>query len=538
MWSTMKNNEWVLVDTETTGFVSPIFVVELAAQRMKGWFPEGPPFRHMLNHGADIPPEASRVHGYTREILERDGDAPQEVYRDFAEYIGDRPVSAYNLRYDWDEVLMPEWQRLGLSPCGTRGLCMMKLTQRLLDPVPAGNCKLQTLRQYYNLPTRGAHTALGDVETVIDLAQQVLRPMVEARGLMDWAALVNFSEALWFPARIPFGKFKGRLFFEARTDTALHGWLEWLASSSHQRSSQMGRWYLDQLNVARDDRPLTTDSAIEPQSLEKGIVVFGAVDIARLKALIEGARARLAELQAVYTAEHHAVSVTQAKLFELLRPLFQKRDQLRLRLDYRQKYLETLLTAGEEEAQEVEEELEHAQAQSETEYEKVASETAGVRHLSGDEEAELKGLWRKLVKLFHPDRFMDDEKTQIAYQKLTAEINRVRDSGDIARMREIASDPEGFMARSGWGVVTLDDSEDLSKLRYLYEELEGQVLALIETLEMLHQSVEHELHQMTISQPDLLTEVARKQSEQIEKENAQLEAELEELEDEIRALQQ
>jgi len=26
------------------------------------------------------------------------------------------------------------------------------LAQRLLDPVPAGNCKLQTLRQYYRLP--------------------------------------------------------------------------------------------------------------------------------------------------------------------------------------------------------------------------------------------------------------------------------------------------------------------------------------------------------------------------------------------------
>ena len=30
------------------------------------------------------------------------------------------------------------------------------------------------------------------------------------------------------------------------------------------------------------------------------------------------------------------------------------------------------------------------------------------RRLSDNEESELKSLWRKLVKLFHPDRFADD----------------------------------------------------------------------------------------------------------------------------------
>jgi len=34
-----------LLDTETTGLNSPIFVVELAVQRMRGWEPESLPFR-------------------------------------------------------------------------------------------------------------------------------------------------------------------------------------------------------------------------------------------------------------------------------------------------------------------------------------------------------------------------------------------------------------------------------------------------------------------------------------------------------------
>ena len=81
----MNNTGWVLLDTETTGLSAPIFVVELAAQRMRGWEPDGAPFRKLLNQNEDIPPEASRIHGYTREILERDGEPPHRVCQDFAE---------------------------------------------------------------------------------------------------------------------------------------------------------------------------------------------------------------------------------------------------------------------------------------------------------------------------------------------------------------------------------------------------------------------------------------------------------------------
>ena len=76
--------DWIVLDTETNGLLPPIAVVELAAQRMRGWDPVGPSFRFLLNQNAEISPEASRVNGYTREILERDGEQPLTVYRAFA----------------------------------------------------------------------------------------------------------------------------------------------------------------------------------------------------------------------------------------------------------------------------------------------------------------------------------------------------------------------------------------------------------------------------------------------------------------------
>ena len=126
---------WILFDTETTGLAAPIFVVELAAQRMRGWSADGEPFRKLLNQNQEIPAEASRVHGYTREILERDGEPPHQVYREFAEYAGGLPLVSFNLEYDLDEVLKPEWRRLHLAPIGRPGFCALRLAQRLLDPV-------------------------------------------------------------------------------------------------------------------------------------------------------------------------------------------------------------------------------------------------------------------------------------------------------------------------------------------------------------------------------------------------------------------
>jgi DNA polymerase-3 subunit epsilon len=149
----MLDKDWVILDTETTGFTAPITVVELAAQRMRGWEPQDAPFRRLLNQNADIAPEASRVHGYTREILERDGEPAIDVYRDFAGYAGNLLIVSYNLKYDLEGVLKPEWSRLGIKPIGAEGFCALRLVQRLLDPVPAGNCKLQTLRQFIACPS-------------------------------------------------------------------------------------------------------------------------------------------------------------------------------------------------------------------------------------------------------------------------------------------------------------------------------------------------------------------------------------------------
>jgi DNA polymerase-3 subunit epsilon len=552
----MKSSRWILIDTETTGLCAPIFAVELAAQRMRGWEEEGEPFRKLLNQNQEIPAVASRVHGYTREILERDGEPPLQVYREFAEYVGELPLVSFNLEHDLDEVLEPEWKRLRVVPIGSRGFCALRLAQRLLDPVPAGNCKLQTLRQYYRLPERGAHTALGDVQTVVDLFGNVLRPIAEHRGLDTWAKLAAYAAEEWYPSRIAFGKHKGRLFQEARRDAELRKWLAWLAGSSNARSAKMGRWYLVQLETAGEprvegevfaaaeaegERRLTAKAQRREEPIGAAgrfaaVVIYVNPELEKLRQLVAGARARLAELEVNYTKEKSRVDAVQAILYRRLAEHYQKRDQLRLIVDYRKKYLDSLIRGEDEEAKQAEENYERAKAQANKDYQETAAAVADKKQLTGEEEAELTKLWKKLVKLYHPDRFAHEPEKLETYEKLTAAINRAKDSGDIETLRQIAEDPHGFILRQGWASLDFSEEAELTQLRRLYETLQLEIIGVIESLGQLRESPEYELWQISEKKPGVLDELAAERAKVLEKERAELEKEAERLAGEIEEL--
>jgi len=501
----MTNPQWFLVDTETTGIAAPVFVVEIAAQRMCGWEPEGGSFRKLLNQNAEIPPAASRLHGYTREILERDGEPAVEVYEALRAYVGELPLVSYNSAYDLDDVLRPEWRRLGVAPIGNAGFCALRLAQRLLDPVPAGNCKLQSLRQYYRLPERGAHTALGDVLTVADLFAQVLRPIAEQRGLEMWAAITAYAGEEWYPSRIAFGKHKGKSVWEALESRELREWLEGLARSSNARNARMGRWYMRRLEETPEAAPFVAwenaDRAAAVPLSGGSLVLYVNPELQRLAALADAARERLARLEASFTVEKAKVDAMRARMFAHLREHFQRRDRLRIVIGYRQKYLDFLVRHGEEEAAKIEEEFRQASAQSEKDYEQAATALAKKKELSAEETAEVSKLWLKLVKLFHPDPFRNDPKKYEVLEKLTAAINCARDAGDLETLREIGADPNGFMLRKGWGSLDFSEEREIAQLRRLWESIELEIIRVLDALNDLNGSPDYELYRLTEKTP-------------------------------------
>lgn len=187
----MKNEEWLIVDTETNGLFNPIFVLEIAAQRMAGWEPVGEPFRALLNHDVPIDPAAQAVHGYSREYLRQAGEDPVRAHEAFRDYAGGRPLVAYNLSFDWERVLLPEYRRMGLPVAGCKGFCAMTLARRVVRET--ANHRLETLKNHFQLSGGPSHRGLNDVRTVVDLFRGVFRERLESGGIVGFEAVARFS---------------------------------------------------------------------------------------------------------------------------------------------------------------------------------------------------------------------------------------------------------------------------------------------------------------------------------------------------------
>ena len=541
----VKNKSWILLDTETTGFKKPIFVVELAAQRMQGWEADGEPFRYLINQNTEIPSEAARVHGYTREILERDGIPPSQVYELFSDYVGDSPVVAYNLSYDWDKVLVPEWNRLGIDQIGKPGFCAYQLAQRLLDPVPAGNCKLQTLRQYYRLPERGAHTGMGDVETVIDLLQNVLKPIAVERGLHTWEDFMIFADKEWFPSRIPFGKHKGRNFWDANEDLDLKDWLGWLCNTSNKRSNAMGEWYLKQLDEPdvsdghRKTKPFPNIKKNSAKNSENNttkrtdLLHYKDLKAEEYEQLITFARARFADLSTEYIELSRKIAVLNSALFNLVKDHYRERDRIALIIEYRQHFLNKLMSEGEEEAEETIKQYSSAKEEQEQEFEEASEQLTETLDLTEDEKKQIKKLFGKLVRLFHPDRYRDQPKKQIIYEKLISVINDARDASDIELLREISEDPDTFISEQGWEKIDISNNANTANLKKLYEEIELEIVNRIEALNTLRNTSDYHLLLYCGDNPDKLVKVSQQRINALTEQISELKSDADRLKVEI-----
>jgi DNA polymerase III epsilon subunit-like protein len=187
----MNNEEWLIVDTETDGLYPPIHVVEIAAQRMCGWNPVGETFRVLLNHDVRIEPAAEAVHGYSQEYLREHGADPLEAHHMFHEYAGDLPIVAYNLSFDWDRALLPEYSRLQLPPTGNKGFCALTLARRIIPE--AENYKLETLKLMFTINTGASHRGRNDVATLVELMTRVIKPRLLNGGITGFSSVKEFS---------------------------------------------------------------------------------------------------------------------------------------------------------------------------------------------------------------------------------------------------------------------------------------------------------------------------------------------------------
>jgi len=277
-----------------------------------------------------------------------------------------------------------------------------------------------------------------------------------------------------------------------------------------------------------------TDSETEGKTTSPAIYV--SPEFEQLRQLVADARAKLAELETDYTKEKSRVDAVQAVLFRHLREHYQKRDRLRLTVDYRKKFLDLLVRGDSAAAQQAEKNFEQAKTQTDEDYEELAAAADKKKQLTAEEEAELTLLWKKLVKLYHPDRFANDPDKLETYHKLTAAINHAKDNGDIETLREIAEDPQAFILRQGWTKLDFKDVEELAQLKRLHETLQREIAVVAEALQQLRESPDYELCQLAEKKPGMLDELAAERAKQLELENKALEMQADLLAKEIKKL--
>jgi hypothetical protein len=70
------------------------------------------------------------------------------------------------------------------------------------------------------------------------------------------------------------------------------------------------------------------------------------------------------------------------------------------------------------------------------------------KDISKKKKPRLQKVWMKLVKLFHPDKHMDNPEDKEAYEEVMATINQAKKDGDLDKLEAIAEDPENFLKQA------------------------------------------------------------------------------------------
>jgi DNA polymerase-3 subunit epsilon len=265
--------------------------------------------------------------------------------------------------------------------------------------------------------------------------------------------------------------------------------------------------------------------------------VFRRERIFQLNRLIEEARERLAEVLV-------EVSEIQCKIREVLEialdrigELQEKCDLLRLRIGLLRDCLhppdEATFSRAERES-----EWRCREEQVKGEYERARKrmddKKESVEDKGSKDNQRLRAVWKKLVKIYHPDRHQGDKQNKDAYENLMARINRAKDEGDLETLEEIAENPEKFIRE-----CKADDKSDSGANSYRdgVKDLEELLSSLVEEtrrneedLEELRGSDDYELWKMWKESPRSFESSLNGMEKELKRDIVRLQAELAKLE--------
>ena len=173
------------------------------------------------------------------------------------------------------------------------------------------------------------------------------------------------------------------------------------------------------------------------------------VQVDRLKEKISEAQEYLAEQMVEECELRGYVREVLEVVLERVGELQREAELLRSKIDF----LRNRLNAKVEGFKQSEESWNQQEKKINDEYEQ-AFEKAEFRkeergkEISKKKKPRLQRVWMKLVKLFHPDKHMDNPDDKEAYEEVMATINQAKKDGDLDKLEAIAEDPEKFLKQA------------------------------------------------------------------------------------------
>jgi DNA polymerase-3 subunit epsilon len=170
----VANNNWIVLDTETTGLRRPAEICQIAIVCPT----RGVLLDTLVKPSHPIPPEATRIHKITNAMVK---DAPTwaEVRPNVLAAVAEKDVIVYNVAYDRKLIQWTD-EAAGQEKIDYKAKwwCAMEAyaEQYSVGRRPYGRPRWHSLSdavRQQNLSVANAHNALGDVMMTIALVQKV-----------------------------------------------------------------------------------------------------------------------------------------------------------------------------------------------------------------------------------------------------------------------------------------------------------------------------------------------------------------------------
>ncbi|APH57974.1 DNA polymerase III, epsilon chain [Granulibacter bethesdensis] len=193
----------VLFDTETTGF-DPLTgdrVLEIAALELFNDLPTGNTFHTLIDPCRDVPEEATRVHGFTAEML-RGKPLFADIVEDLLAFFGRDPLIAHNAPFDFN-FLNAEFAQLGKPKLDPARMIDTLVMAKARFPGMPNSLDALCRRFSIDLSQRTTHNALLDCKLLAEVYIELTGGRQRGLGLTEAERAAAVAEYEHSASRVP-----------------------------------------------------------------------------------------------------------------------------------------------------------------------------------------------------------------------------------------------------------------------------------------------------------------------------------------------